>query len=252
MGEKYKKIEALMVAEGLTREEVISYLQSKAEVNSSEELSIVNSEFPADDVRSQTKLHWYAFEGGKFSPDSKAYPNCQGVVGWINPDPNAPEGKRIYVVLPKQKKLSYYFSVDGIGVDGLFDGRANTQKLIEYGKEHDIRFPAAEYTYNYCENGVKQGEAFLPAIEQLKRVSVFFNYFRLKKALKKINGTFGLLTLSSTECICGVTWGNSTNTPPDVKGKVIGVLGLFSFLGVYCRIFSGFRKDISVSCFLAY
>ena len=197
MEEKYKKIEALMVAEGLTREEVISYLQSKTEVNSSEELSIVNPGFPADDVRSQTKLHWYAFEGGKFSSDPKAYPNCQGVVGWINPDPNTPEGNRIYIVLPYQHRLKYSNYFCKTDVKNTYGGRANTKKLLEYGKKHGVDFPAAEYAYNYCANGVKQGEAFWPAREQLRRI--IKNVEGLRKALKLIGGTFEGCLWSSSE-----------------------------------------------------
>ena len=231
MGEKYKKIEALMVAEGLTREEVISYLQSKAEVNSSEELSIVNPGFPADDVRSQTKLFWYAFEGKKFSSDPKAYPNCQGVVGWINPDPNAPEGDRVYVVLPEQKQVPYSSNYCYVGAIDLYDGRSNTKKLIDYGKEHHIEFPAFEYAHNYTKNGVKQGEAFGLAREQLRQVCV--NRDSIREALKLIGGTFEGWLWSSSEGGKYYAWYvNLNDGGMDCNGK--------------CNSY------YSVSCFLAY
>ena len=234
MEEKYKKIEALMAAEGLTREDVIAYWQQKAQSSSkalqAKELTIVNPKFPADDIRSQTKLFWYAFEGKKFSPDPKAYPNCQGVVGWINPDPDAPEGERIYVVLPEQQYLQYSTRYCLTGADDLYDGRANTKKLIEYGKKHDVCFPAAELAFNYCENGVKQGEAFLPARDQLSLVAR--NCVGVRKALKLIGGTFKGWLWSSSEESSNYAW----------------------YVGSSNDSVSNFNKNniLSVSCFLAY
>ena len=125
-----------------------------------------------NDIRWTVELLDYAFEGGKFSPNPNAYPNCQGVVVWINPDSSAPVGDRVYVLLFGHERLCYSDEYYGHGADtDADDGRANTKKLIEYGKEHNIRFPAAEYAYNYCKNGVKRGDAFLPAINQLKHIN---------------------------------------------------------------------------------
>ena len=114
MEEKFEKIEALMAAEGITKEDVFSYCRAEREkewaIQEKREKEVkqkaeearrqkIAEAFPADDVRSKALLYDYAFEGGKFSSDKDAYPNCQGVVGWINPDPNAPEGDRVYVIL---------------------------------------------------------------------------------------------------------------------------------------------------------
>ena len=206
MEEKIKVIEQVITLAGLSREDVIAYWirQGKVKTEAAQEnlqnvknRSVVNLYFPADDIRSRTKLFWYAFEGGKFSPDPKAYPNCQGVVGWINPDPNAPEGKRIYVVLPEQQKLQYSDKDYETRVTDLYDGKANTRNLVEYGKKHNIEFPAAEYAYNYCKNGVKQGEAFLPARKQLRLV--VSNSVDIKESLKLIGGTFEGWLWSSSE-----------------------------------------------------
>ena len=192
----------------------------EANVKIIENVSVVNSEFSADDVRSQTKLFWYAFEGRKFSPDSKAYPNCQGVVGWINPDPNAPEGDRVYVVLPEQKKLAYSNRYVKTGADDLYDGRGNTKKLIEYGKKHGVKFPVVKYAYNYCKNGVKKGEAFGPAREQLKRICI--NCDCIREALRLIGGTFEGWLWSSSDHNNNYAWvvySTNGNVGYDTKGS---------------------------------
>ena len=234
MKEKIKVIEQVITLAGLSREDVIAYWQQKAQSSSkalqAKELTIVNSKFPAEDIRSRTKLYWYAFEGGKFSPDPKAYPNCQGVVGWINPDPNASEGDKIYVVLPEQQELQYSDKDYATGATDLYDGRANTQKLIEYGRAHNVKFFAAEYAYNYCKNGVKQGEAFLPAREQLERVVE--NCYDIRKSLKLIGGTFEDRLWSSSECNSNNAWDvYSSNDYVNYNFK---------------------DNNYSVSCFLAY
>ena len=194
----------------MSYEEAIDYVQNFMQDRPSKvkELALTDgidrSRFAKDDIRCEVGLFWYAFAGGKFSSNPKAYPNCQGVVGWINPDPNAPEGNRIYIVLPEQNSLKYSYEYCKTGVDDLYDGRANTKKLLEYGRKHGVKFPAAEFAFNYTKNGVKKGEAFLPAREQLVRLCE--NTKKLRKSLKKIGGTFEGFLLSSSECNLSHAW----------------------------------------------
>ena len=192
--------------------------------------SIDRSQFSKDDIRRQTKLFWYAFEGGKFSPNHDAYPNCQGVVGWINPYPTARDGCKVYVVLPEQKQVPYASKHCYVGAISSDSGRGNTRKLIEYGKEYGVKFSAAEYAYNYTKNGVKEGEAFLPAQEQLK--NVIYNCAGIRKALRLIGGTFEGWLWSSSEEGTGYAW-----TVDSIGGDVV----------------EGYKSNaLSVSCFLAY
>lgn len=205
MESKFKKLENLMATEGLTCNDVIGYCMAKQDKEGliqkrraeEAERRKIAATFPADDIRSKAFLYDYAFEGGKFSTDPNAYPNCQGVVGWINPDPNAPDGDKIYVVLPEQQSLQYSTKFVETGANDLYDGRANTLNLIEYGKKHNVNFPPAEFAFNYCKNGVKKGEAFWPAREQLKRVCA--NCDCIREALRLIAGTFNGWLWSSSE-----------------------------------------------------
>ena len=238
MEEKIKVIEQVANWLGLSLQDVVEYWLEQHKVNKKrickivepEKVQIYDSIFSADDIRSRTKLFWYAFEGRKFSPDPRAYPSCQGVVGWINPDPNAPEGERIYVVLPEQQKLQYSDKDYATRVSDLYDGKANTRNLVEYGKKHNIEFPAAEYAYNYCKNGVKQGEAFLPARKQLERV--IKNYYDIRKSLKLMGGTFEDWLWSSSETSASYAW---------IVYSDSGTMDYGSKLNTY-----------SVSCFLSY
>ena len=172
------------------------------------------SRFAKDDIRCKAGLFWYAFAGGKFSSNPKAYPNCQGVVGWINPDPNASEGDKVYIVLPEQACLKYSSEYCETGADDWYDGRTNTRKLLEYGKKRGVKFPAAEFAFNYTKNGVKKGEAFLPAREQLVRLCRKTK--GLRKSLKMIGGKFeGWLVSSSEYSNFGAWFVNSNNGSVD-------------------------------------
>ena len=229
---------------GVTQDEAISYWRQKAQSNSKKlqvkELPVVNPDFLASDIRSRTKLYWYAFAGGKFSPDPKAYPNCQGVVGWINPYLSARGGDKIYVVLPEQRLLQYGFILPNtfmcdhcgrVEETNSYNGRANTLAIIEHSKKRPrSQFPAAEFAFYNCFKGFKRGDVFLPAREQLSRVVV--NGDGVRKALKLIDGTFEGCLWSSTE----EDWDNACF-----------VRSNDGFVGYFNK-----KNTLSVSCFLAY
>ena len=234
MKSKIEKLEKFIVAEGLTYNDVIGYCMAKldeedliqkrkAEEARRQKLA---ETFPADDVRSKALLYDYAFEGGKFSSNKDAYPNCQGVVGWINPDPDAPEGDRVYVILLipyLELELPYSDEKCFVGTTDKYDGKSNTLKLLEYGKKHGVRFPVAELAFNYCKNGVKKGEAFSPAQEQLKHFIGKAETFM--QLLYEVGGGISAYVWSSTEVneenactvdinsFCGVE--RMTKTNPD-------------------------------------
>ena len=135
---------------------------------------------------SEVKVGWYALAGGKSSPNPNAYANCQGVVGWVNPDKSAPKGQRGLIVTRDQREKQWSRKDCKTYVRDQHDGKANTEKLIAYGKAHGISFPAAEWCNTYCWNGVKAGEGFLPALTQLERIIA--NRGIVNPALQKIGG----------------------------------------------------------------
>lgn len=71
------------------------------------------------------------------------------------------------------------------------DGKQNTVKIISYGKEKNLLFPAAEYCYEYVPSGCTKdwcgkGQWFLPSISQFNEfIKSFIIYTYQMKALKK-------------------------------------------------------------------
>ncbi len=118
-----------------------------------QEQETVQVEKSATEVKTffpEVKVGWYAFAGGKFSPDPDSYPNCQGVVGWVNPDKSAPQGQRGLIVTPDEVKKAWSDKDCETNIKDEYDGKGNTEKLIAYGKKHKIKFPAAEWCNAYC------------------------------------------------------------------------------------------------------
>ena len=150
----------------MTYEEAVAFLNNVLSDDDSvkwKEYPIVNPEFDEDDIRSRIKIGWYAFAGGLFSPDKSAFPDCQGVVGSINDDPNAEKGNRVKVVLCHQEELEWCEKYIYTKVTDYNDGRKNTKNLLKFGKKHGIEFPAIELALVYIYDGVKAGEAYVPA-----------------------------------------------------------------------------------------
>lgn len=161
--EKLKKLDAFIAIEGLDKEKVFDYIFNVDAKNTFVEHKKAMEEmisqkradsqnlvkcFPADDIRSKVLLFDYAFEGGKFASTSDAYPNCLGIVGWINPDPNAPEGDRLYVLL---LEIRYFPYVDGyyLAEENYLSDGYDTMKFIDCSKSFMLERSFKEVRHKY-------------------------------------------------------------------------------------------------------
>jgi len=170
-----------------------------------ETVQVEKSAIEVETFFSEVKVGWYAFAGGKFSPVSDTYPNCQGVVGWVNPDKSAPQGQRGLIVTPDEVKKAWSDKDCETNIKDEYDGKGNTEKLIAYGKKHKINFPAAEWCAQYSKNGVRPGEGFMPSKEQLERIVA--NRKIVNPALQGIGGIIlDGWYWSSSEYSYGTAW----------------------------------------------
>ena len=155
------------------------------------------------------KVGWYAFECGKFSENPKAYPNCQGVVAYLNSDPNAPTGQRGLILTPDEELYPYadgYYCAGSVDEN---DGKFNTIKMLLYNRNCNTVFCSAVWCSAHPRKGVRDGEAFFPAKNQLKKVIA--NRRIINPALKRINGDIiDGLYISSTEYNEFNVWGMDT------------------------------------------
>ena len=85
-------------------------------------------------------------------------------------------------------------------------GKEATRKILEISRKKRQEAEAAQWCYDYAEDGVKQGEAFLPSLTELEKL--FANKAAINASLKAL----GVALLegwywSSTEYSSGTAWG---------------------------------------------
>ena len=84
-------------------------------------------------------------------------------------------------------------------------GKEATRKILEISREKQQKAEAAQWCYDYAEDGVKQGEAFLPSLTELKKL--FANKTAINASLKALGVALleGWLW-SSTEYLYNLAW----------------------------------------------
>ena len=107
-------------------------------VTRKEEILVEEEKFP------DLKVGWFAFAKGLFSENADAFDNLLGVVAWVNPDKQAPSGQRALIVTPHETHQIYSSVYQLTEIRDKLDGKTNTEKLLQYGKMHQVSFPAAE------------------------------------------------------------------------------------------------------------
>jgi hypothetical protein len=110
-------------------------------------------------------------------------------------------------------------------------GKEATRKLLEISRKKRQEAEAAQWCYDYAEDGVKQGEAFLPSLTELEKL--FANKAAINASLKAL----GVALLegwcwSSTEYNSNLAWllslsnGIRSSNGKDDDGYVRPVLAL--------------------------
>lgn len=84
-------------------------------------------------------------------------------------------------------------------------GKEATRKLLEISRKKRQEAEAAQWCYDYAEDGVKQGEAFLPSLTELEKL------FANKAAINASLNALGVALLegwcwSSTEYVSNFAW----------------------------------------------
>ena len=143
------------------------------------------------------KVGDYAFRGGLFSPHPETYPFCIGVIGWLNPDKNAPKGKRGLIVWPEQIVSPWMQTQTpcSTGVSNQSDGCANTKELVKMQQRIRTRILGVDYCLENTPN--QPFDLYWPAVDELKKIVE--NCEIIRPALEKIEGEFIGFLFSSTE-----------------------------------------------------
>lgn len=120
----------------------------------------------------------YVYADGLICPEIIEGRQIKAVIGYV-------EGNTAYAVCLQETMLPW--SSDWLEVrvtQKLTSGKEATRKIIEAAQKKNRKAEAAQWCYDYAQDGVKQGEAFLPSLTELEKL--FANKAVINVSLKKL------------------------------------------------------------------
>ena len=183
--EKFEQLSCLAQKLGLSPQEVGEYFLSKTGKDPSSPVTYKTPE--------QVLPGMYVYADGLISTELIAGRQVKAVVGYV-------EDKTVYAVCLQEEYLPWSGDWLEAGVtQNMTDGQKATRKILEISRKQRQKAEAAQWCYDYAEDGVKQGEAFLASIDEWKKL--FVNAVAINVSFKALSAA--LLEgwyWSSTEC----------------------------------------------------
>lgn len=163
---------------GLSPKEVLTFFAAKAEENASFMVqNNVNSKGGLEKVLPCSGMFYY--EDNTFSFKRIANKVVSGIVVYV-------EASRALIVCLEEKRLVW--STDSVAIylnRKELSGYEATQNILKEISSCHQKAEAAKWCAEFAQNGVKQGEAFLPSTYELIKISD--NRERINKALKELD-----------------------------------------------------------------
>ena len=134
----------------------------------SEDTDVAKSDVPvflnAESGKIKVGMFYYA-EDESFSEELIPNKNVSGVVGYVDES-----GEHGLIVLLHQLELQWLNQRLSVGLSDVLSGKENTLIILEFAGKQGLMAEAVEYCTEYSYDGVEIGEAFLPSIDELKRL----------------------------------------------------------------------------------
>ena len=194
--EKLEMLNCLAQKLGVLPQEAVEYFSAKVVESSSviRECEVAAGVLPG----------MYVYVDGLISAELITGRQVKAVVGYV-------EGKTVYAVCLKAKELPW--SSDCLEVKAsrdLTDGTEATAVILAAAKQKRGKAEAAQWCHDYAEDGVIQGEAFLPSLTELEKL--FANKAAINVSLKALGAAlFERWYWSSTEGTNTSAWKFSMN-----------------------------------------
>ena len=166
---KFDQMDCLVERSGLSPQEVGKYSPKKAEVSPSS----VSYKTPQ-----QVLPGMYVYADGLISAELIAGCQVKAVVGYV-------EGKTVYALCLRETRLPWSSDwLEAKATQNMADGQEATRKILEISRKKRQKAEAAQWCYGYAEDGVKQGEAFLPSFAEWKKL--FANKAAINQSLQML------------------------------------------------------------------
>ena len=162
--EKLQKLFALAKELELTPDDIIKGVKGYNSISESCLSKIVETEIVPSCQKKKVGMFYYA-EDKSFSEELIPNKNVSGVVGYVDES-----GEHGLIVLLHQLELQWLNQRLSVGLSDVLSGKENTLLILDFAGKQGLMAEAVEYCTEYDYDGVKIGEAFLPSIDELKRL----------------------------------------------------------------------------------
>lgn len=197
--EKLESITEMVDKYNLSVNDVVSYWVKSGRLNL--DAATVSSQVVSsgkDETPKGVLPGMYIYADGLIYPEIIEGRRVMAVVGSV-------DGSDVLAVCLKEAYLPW--SSDGLRAEAtrkMTSGKEATRKILEISREKQLEAEAAQWCYDYAEDGVKQGEAFLPSLTELEKLSA--NKDAINASLKALGVTLLDSGLSATEYFSIGAW----------------------------------------------
>ena len=165
--EKLEKVIALAKEFGLTYTDVMNYWQARGKLEAKQSQSLIpagTEEASQDQNSAKVTPGMFVYVDGLISSEIIEGRQIKAVVGSVN-------GSDVLAVCLQEACLPWSSDwLEAKATQKMTGGKEATRKLLEISRKKRQEAEAARWCYDYAEDGVKQGEAFLPSLTELEKL----------------------------------------------------------------------------------
>ena len=175
--EKLEKVIALAKELGVSFNDIVAYWQAQGKLVSGQ-VQMESVEQPQYKTPGKVVPGMFVYTDGLISQKLIEGRQIKAVVGYV-------DGSDVLAVCLRENGLSWSrVWLEVKATQTMTDGRDATHEIVEISRKKCQEAQAAKWCNNYAQDGVKQGEAFLPSIGELKKL--FANITAINASLKEL------------------------------------------------------------------
>ncbi len=200
--EKLEMLTALVGELGFSCDDVVNYWKARGKLEAKQSQSLIpagTEEASQDQNSAKVIPGMFVYVDGLISSEIIEGRQVMAIVGSV-------DGSDVLAVCLQEACLPWSSDwLEAKATQKMTGGKEATRKLLEISRKKRQEAEAARWCYNYAEDGVKQGEAFLPSLTELEKL------FANKAAINASLNALGVALLdglywSSTEYSNGYAW----------------------------------------------
>ncbi len=149
----------------------------------------------------------FVYEGNTFAKGLISHRKVKAIICYV-------QNGMAYAICPAEEKLPWSSTKLPVKTtQGMNDGREATREILKAAQETNGQAEAARWCHDYAENGIKQGEAFLPSTYEL--TELYSNIEAVNASLKMLGSPLldhGIWTSNEAYESCAWSWLMQYNT----------------------------------------